>query len=107
MARVNVESDVLANPRFHALVRRCGGDLEKALGRLVRFWMAAQRHWGDDCGLIPDGEFAISDFEHLIEVGFAEKRPGGVYAKGSEKHFAWYLQKKRQVENAPVQNVIV
>jgi len=93
MARVNVEDELLADPRFQALVRRLGGDLEKALGRLVRFWWAAQKHWGDDHTLLPAEEFRLGDFEHLVEVGLAVQRDQGIYARGAERHFEWYAQK--------------
>lgn len=93
MARINVEDDILRNPRFQALVRRLGGDTEKAIGRLVRFWWAAQRHWGQNRNLVPLEEFALGDFDGLVEVGLAEIRANGVYAKGAEKHFEWYEQR--------------
>lgn len=90
MARINVEDDVLRNPRFQALTRRLNGDVEKALGRLLRFWWAAQRHWVQDRQLIPLEEFRLGDFDGIVEVGLGEIRADGVYARGAERHFAWY-----------------
>lgn len=93
MARINVEDDLLQNPRFQALVRRMGGDLEQALGRLVRFWWAAQKHWCDNKTLLPRDEFELGDFDHLIDVGFAVEKGTGIYARGGEEQFDWLRQK--------------
>lgn len=90
MARINVEDNLLTNPRFQALVSRMGGDTEKAIGRLIRFWWAAQRHWCKNNSLIPLDEFELGDFGHLKEVGLAEIRADGVYARGAKEHFEWY-----------------
>lgn len=93
MARINVAPEILVNPRFQRLVRKLGGDADKALGLLIRFWWAAQRHWGDNKALIPKDEFDLGDFEHLAEVGLAIVTDAGVKARGADKHFDWYLQR--------------
>ncbi len=93
MARINVEDDILRNPRFQALIRFLDGDMEKALGRVIRFWWTAQQHWGRQENLVPLDEFAIGGFEGLEEVGLAEVRADGVYAKGAKEHFDWYRQR--------------
>jgi hypothetical protein len=93
MARINVDDELLSFPRFQALVRRLNGDTEKALGRLIRFWWAAQRHWGQNRELVPIDEFELGDCEHLLEVGLAVRRETGVYARGAEKHFEWYFER--------------
>lgn len=100
MPRINIEDDILWNPRFQALTRRLDGDIEKAIGRLIRFWWAAQRHWGKDRNLVPIEEFSVGDFEHLVDVGLAEIRPEGVYARGAQEHFDWYLSRVKSASAA-------
>ncbi len=94
MARINVEDDILRDTRFQALVRFHAGEIDRALGQLVRFWWAAQHHWGKGSGLVPRNEFDIGDFKGLLDVGLAEECDGGdIYARGAKEHFEWYRQR--------------
>ena len=61
------------------------------MGKLVQFWSLAQKHWGNEKELVPEHEFAQGDWEILLDVGLAERRPTGIYARGAEKRFKWYL----------------
>lgn len=92
MARLNVDYKRVRNDsRFIALARKVGGEGE-AWERLLRFWDMAQEHWGRG-ELLLESKFLISgDLEPIIEVGLAERRPDGIYARGSEGQFAWYVQ---------------
>jgi hypothetical protein len=94
MARINIESDLRIQPRFKALVRIVG-DEDKAVGMLERFWRLAQRYWGQEMALVPERDFEIEGLEILLEVDLAERREGGIYARGSEQNFDWYLKKCR------------
>jgi hypothetical protein len=99
MARVNIEDELHADPRFRALVRRLG-DEDRAVGMLHRFWRIAQRYWGNEKQLVPDDVFALEDLEVLVGVGFAVRKAEGVYARGAEERFDWYLQKCRAARAA-------
>jgi hypothetical protein len=94
MARINIEDEVAADFRFRRLVRKLA-DEDKAYGMLLRFWRIAQMYWGDEMKLIPFEEFEAEELQPILDCGLAEKREQGIYARGSEKHFAWYLQKCR------------
>lgn len=96
MARINVDDGLDSDQRFKALVRRLGGDDEKALGKVVLFWKLAQKHWGDEKALVPEPEFALGDWQQLLDVGLAERRDSGIYARGAEERFAWYLEQCRK-----------
>lgn len=93
MARLNLEDDIKKDPRFWALVRLLNGDVEKALGKLAMFWDVAQSFWAQDKALVPEDRFRHGDkWEFLIAVDLAERRPEGIYARGAEERFKWYLE---------------
>jgi len=92
VARVNVEPGLFSDVRFKALVRKYA-DEDRALGLVVRFWLAAQKWWGEEGRqYIPDEEFQLGGWGDLAAVGLAEKRDAGWYARGSELRFAWYAE---------------
>ncbi len=91
LARLNLEDTIDADPRFKRLVKILGNE-DQALGMIVRFWRLAQLHWGKD-ELVPFDHFELDGFGPILTAGLAEKRAGGMYAKGSEERFAWYRQK--------------
>lgn len=88
MARIVFDLDVEFDPRFKLLAQRLGCP-DRARGMLIRFWRIAQKYWGKDL-LIPRSRFDDNNFTVLLDVGFAEERPDGFYAKGSKEYFAWY-----------------
>jgi hypothetical protein len=94
MARINIEDELESDFRFKRLVRLVG-DEDKAIGLIYRFWRIAQKLWGDEMSLILEEEFHAEGFAPILSAGLAEVRDNGVYAKGSEDRFAWYLQKCR------------
>jgi hypothetical protein len=100
MARINIDDELRADPRWKRLVRILNGDEEKAIGKLYFFWHMAQLYWGKECQLMPQEEFDGEDFAAIIQSKFAEVRPEGVYASGAEEQFAWYLQKCRASKEA-------
>lgn len=88
--RINIEDSLYADYRFKALVRNLG-DEDRAVGMCVRFWRSAAVRWAHD-ELVSREQFRIEGFEPLAEVGLAEERESGFYAKGSE-NFEWYHAK--------------
>lgn len=92
MARVNTEDGLTADYRFRKLTRLLGNE-DTACGMLNRFWRIAQDFWGQEMTLMPWDIFEGEGFQPILECGLAEKRDDGIYAKGAEEHFAWYLQK--------------
>ncbi len=99
MARINIEDSIHSEPSFKRLVRRLGGE-DLAIGMLYRFWRSAQDYWSDECRLMPESEFLADGFEPILSAGLASQTSEGIYALGSEKRFAWLLQKRRASKNA-------
>lgn len=95
MARVNIEDELVTDPRFRKLVKLVG-DEDKAVGMCVRFWRLAQSYWGKN-EFIPMEQFELEDLNPIIEAGLGivktVKKKKRVYARGSEDRFAWYRQK--------------
>ena len=92
MARLNIEPTIWTDPRFMRLAQLVG-DVDKAMGILVRSWMLAQRYWFKR-ELIPDHAWQGSAFpDALFECGLAERRENGVYIRGSEENFSWYFER--------------
>lgn len=92
MARINFEDEIAADARFRRLVKLLDGDEDKANGMLLRFWRLAQKYWGNGL-LVPFDEFKAEELQPILTCGLAEVRELGVYAKGSELRFDWYLQR--------------
>lgn len=92
MARINVDDDFWVDPRLRHLSRKLDSET-RAVGMCLLFWRIAQRYWTDEHKLVPKDLFMIEGLEPLVEVGLAEIRGDGVYAKGAER-FDW-LKKKR------------
>lgn len=89
-----------ADVRFRALVRRVGSNGE-ALDRLLRFWDQALTHWGRGRSLLPSSQFDLDpELAVLLEVQLAERRDGGIYAKGAELHFDWYAERLESASKA-------
>lgn len=92
MARINFEDDVEAQDEFWNLLPLVGGDRDRALGRLIRFFRIAQKAYGQN---VPMEEQDLRDkgFADMIESGWAVPVSGGYQALGAEVHFDWYRQK--------------
>lgn len=99
MARVNWDDSIEADRRFKKLVRIMGSE-RLAKGTLIDFWRTAQKYWGDEMSLMSSEEFQEEDFSPILESGLAESRANGIYAKGAEERFDWYLQKCRASRSA-------
>lgn len=92
MARINFEDDVEAQDEFWTLLPLLGGDRERALGKLLRFFRLAQKAWGYDQPMTAE-ELQEKGFSDMIESGWAVPVAGGFHSLGADKHFAWYRQK--------------
>ena len=93
MARVGINDELHADRRFKALVRSLGGDEDRAVGMLYRFWRHAQDCWARG-ELVPLAEFEADGLGPVLECGLAVLENGEVRAIGSENHFEWYRQRK-------------
>lgn len=103
MARINVETDFFADPRFRLLVRTIGGDEARAIGVCIQAWQLAQTYWVKQ-KLIPTDIWKKAGFDALVTVDLAEIRDDGVYCRGAEKHFAWYVQRIDAARNAGIKS---
>jgi len=92
MARINFEDDVEAQDEFWRLLELIGGDRDKALGRLLRFFRIAQKAWGRGEPMSGD-DLRSKGFSDMIESGWAVPFDEGFHALGAKKHFEWYRQK--------------
>lgn len=92
MARIVLDLPKLRpNPRFKALVRKCHSEWE-AVGMLADFYEGAQDMWAEK-KLMTKEEFGLAGFNPILEVGLAEERDGGIYAKGGAERFEWLLER--------------
>lgn len=95
MARINVEDSIYRDPRFLQLAMKLGGDMDRALGGLVRAWDLAQRWYLRT----PDKMIPLSEWndrqipQAIVEVGLAEIIQDRVRVKGSDEQFRWLIQK--------------
>lgn len=93
MPRINVEEEWFADPRREMLQGKINNP-ESVDSIAVRMWRLAQHYWIPAKELIPAKSWKGCDFpDAVFEVGLAERRNGGVYVSGTEKHFAWYFEK--------------
>lgn len=102
MPRINIEEKFWFDPRFKLLIKKIGSE-PTAIGTLILFWRLAQEFWKNEKTLIPDKSFKILEFNDLlIECEFAVKTENGIYAKGSERQFQWYLSGLKQRQSASI-----
>jgi hypothetical protein len=92
LARINFEDNVESQEPFWALLAVLGGDRDRALGKLIRFFRLAQKAYGYDQPMTQE-ELAQLGFQDMIDAGWAVPVEGGFQAFGAKKHFAWYRQK--------------
>lgn len=91
MARINVEDSLFEDPRFELIANEIGKAL--AVGNFVLIAKVAQKYWvkGE---LIPKEIYKRLKFpKQFVEVGLVIEKDNGLYLRGSEKHFAWYVAK--------------
>lgn len=93
MARINVEDSLFKEKRFSKLLLKTG-DMDRAIGALVRAWALAQKYWLTPSQLVPLEVWEREEINPaLLECGFAEKRELGIYVSGSKDQFGWLTQR--------------
>lgn len=93
MARINIEDSIYKDLRFLKLFSKCG-DMDKAIGSLVRAWSLAQKWWLTEERTIPLSEWESQEINStLIEVGLAERINDRVRMRGSLEQFSWLTQR--------------
>jgi hypothetical protein len=93
MARINIEDSIYKDIRFYQLLAKLG-DLDTAIGALVRAWSLAQKWWLTDSKTIPSEDWEKQQIRNeIIDVGLAEKIDSRIRMKGSEEQFSWLTQK--------------
>lgn len=94
MARITIESKFQGERPFQNLLIALG-DRHKALGVVADFWAIAQNYWFPNHDLIPEEVFKSAGLPECLfdpTIGLAERRPEGIYAKGSGDAFAWLFE---------------
>lgn len=91
MARINIEDELWTDARFLALASVLGK--WAAMGVMVEIFKVAQGFWVQG-KLIPADIWGYYHFPPQIEsVGLITRRDEGIYVHGSEKQFAWLVQR--------------
>jgi general stress protein YciG len=94
VARINVEDTIYKDPRFIRLATKLDGDIDKAIGCLVRAWSLAQQWYLKPSQLIPLSEWESQQINSaIIDVGLAERVDGFIRMKGADEQFAWLKQR--------------
>lgn len=93
MARINIEDSIYKDFRFIQLAMKLG-DIDRAIGALVRAWTLAQSRYLKHDGHIPLEEWAQQNIrDEIVTVGLATIINGHVYMSGTESQFSWLRQR--------------
>jgi len=92
MARINIEDNIELQSEFWALLPLVGGDRDAAMGKLVRFFRLAQKHYGEEIP-IPRAKLEEEGLLCMIESGWARPFEDGFQVKHPDDHFGWYRKK--------------
>jgi hypothetical protein len=109
MAQLNVDDEWFEDPleRRKALIdamRSCPPDPEAmADGLALRAWRISRRFWRQGMGTIPEDVWARARLEPLIGAGLAERRPDGIYVRGSA-HFHDYVKQRKDAGKSRAQS---
>jgi hypothetical protein len=91
MEWIRFYSRVFQDPRWFKLLESCP-DHEKAIGKLVLFWLQGANNWKSGSEVIPNDSISKS-IEPVIDAGFGERKEDGVYVKGSRELLSWMKQR--------------
>lgn len=95
MARINIEDQLFRTQKFMRLVAALG-DPDRALGRITRAYMVAQRYWFPSRSKIPETVWTNEELgSELITIGIAERDQDGIYVHGTREQFEWLFQKQK------------
>jgi hypothetical protein len=93
MARINIENGLFQDQRFINLVIKLG-DIDKAIGCLVRSWILAQKWYLKPEKFIPEQNWAEQHIpEDIITCGLAERIGNLIKVKGIDEQFSWLTQR--------------
>ena len=96
MPNLDIKGTFLAGPELKILTKLLGSRA-LAIGSVVEFWELAAEYWGRGGQLVPRSAFDAVELPAALyssEVGLAEIREGGIYARGSEEHFRWLRDRR-------------
>jgi hypothetical protein len=92
--RVNVEDSIMSDQRFLRFSRMLDGDIELALGCMIRLWHTAAVYWVPKKRWIPKDIFIeLRHSDLMLECKLVVKRKTSYYAIGTDANFAWIIQK--------------
>ena len=95
MAKINIETSLLIDPRFEQLVNQFIEEKHPdpkyvALGLLNTVWFLAFQHSENESPSVPVNIFErIKYWEKLIQFDFARKTENGYYLSGTKDQFQW------------------
>ncbi len=103
MARINVDEQLRADPRFHALCNLHPRHV--AMGAVICLWELGQSYWKKNRSLIPIDIFSLSPLaDEMRRVGFVEEKPEGIYCRGACERWDFLIKRieggKQRAENA-------
>ncbi len=89
LARINIEEGFWTDI---GIVTAALGDELRAIGAVIKFWRLAQlAHKKGE--YISEADFEMHGFVEAMIPVFAERKPGGIQARGAEKHFGWLTKR--------------
>lgn len=98
MARINIEDWFWTDPRVLAFSAAVGE--AKAYGYLLKAIKVAQQFWIQE-RLVPTAVWDMYKFPKEMEtVDLIERRPDGIYVRGSEEQFSWLVQRSKAGKNS-------
>lgn len=93
MARINVDDELRADPRFTSLCTII--PRHEAFGALVCLWEVGQSYWKKGESLIPQNIFdLLPHCSDLVRVGFGVCSENGVYCVGARERWGFLLARK-------------
>lgn len=94
MARINIEDSLYRDNRFLKLVVALDGDVDRALGSLIRAWSLAQKYYLKDDGMIPEEVWCDQGIPNqILECKLAKKINNRIKVAGADDQFKWLRQK--------------
>jgi hypothetical protein len=102
VARVNIEDSIYKDLRFIRLAMALGGDVDRAIGALVRAWSLAQEWYlKTPDRMIPLAEWRAKEINQaVIDVGLAELVGDRVRIRGADEQFKWLLAASKNGKKA-------
>ena len=102
MAKINIETSLLVDPRFDQLVNQFTEEKHPdpkfvALGLLTSAWLVAFQQGDSESHTVPINIFErIKYWEKLVQFDLARKVDSGYYLSGTKEQFEWKKKLKEQ-----------